>query len=567
MNRWVWSGNLRVALCAMVVAVGPAAPVAFMASEPPEQEGRAATAAVLYSGPLFSVHEHFGAGRITTEQVAQFFASVMDKEGVNRVVAFVPASFSGRPGQGEEQIRSAVAAHPHRFVPFWRVTTSTDFLAAPQGLRQVFSEGPFWVGSGEWPLYGRFEYRPGQRILPADDPVLLQVYDVVADLDRTVMVHPDYGREALERALRHNRQAPFLIHGAQASTRQPPCRTTVEPLKCMDVTVLTELMRSHSNFFFDVSATANPHLRDETVGGVDVKTHFRVDMDSHVDEAFRFYGAAFEDFPDRFLLGWDYPQILSNLDPEFFALGVEFYRKLLGKVTATTAELIAYRNAERLLFRIPTLLGPPPGVGLTDLGLVLSWINPPNTIQYQFQLLPARNDGPAINVIRDAEDRFTVAPPVPGQGPFILLPDMTYSWRVRTTASTKPIDENSPLWRPWSEVRMFRTPRRDSSRIAPAAPLSGAAVDGGSQVLEWGNGDRDVFYYEIQVSPDPKFGAEGPVAPVWHNLVHGGVSSPPNSWRTPELQPNSVYYWRVRPRVQGDGVPVDWSPTWTFRTP
>ena len=29
----------------------------------------------------------------------------------------------------------------------------------------------------------------------------------------------------------------------------------------------------------------------------------------------------------------------------------------------------------------------------------------------------------------------------------------------------------------------------------------------------------------------------------------------------------STYYWRVRPRVQGDGVPVDWSDTWSFTTP
>ena len=77
---------------------------------------------------------------------------------------------------------------------------------------------------------------------------------------------------------------------------------------------------------------------------------------------------------------------------------------------------------------------------------------------------------------------------------------------------------------------------------------------------------RDIFYYEIQASPDPNFGEGGPVAPVWRNLVHGGIASPLNSWRTPELQ-SGTHYWRVRPRVQGDGTPVAWGQTWSFVSP
>lgn len=69
------------------------------------------------------------------------------------------------------------------------------------------------------------------------------------------------------------------------------------------------------------------------------------------------------------------------------------------------------------------------------------------------------------------------------------------------------------------------------------------------------------------MSPDANFGAQGAVASVWHNLVHGGVSNPLNSWLTPQLQANTTYYWRVRPRVQGDGTPVAWSSGWSFRTP
>ncbi len=51
--------------------------------------------------------------------------------------------------------------------------------------------------------------------------------------------------------------------------------------------------------------------------------------------------------------------------------------------------------------------------------------------------------------------------------------------------------------------------------------------------------------------------------------IHGGETSPRNSWTVPDsakLDPNKNYYWRVRPRVQGDGTEVAWSPAWSFKT-
>jgi hypothetical protein len=53
-------------------------------------------------------------------------------------------------------------------------------------------------------------------------------------------------------------------------------------------------------------------------------------------------------------------------------------------------------------------------------------------------------------------------------------------------------------------------------------------------------------------------------------LIHGGVAAPPNSYRIPAgfpLQAGVTYHWRVRPRVQGDGTPVGWTPARMFKTP
>ncbi|MBM2826252.1 MAG: hypothetical protein HW403_316 [Dehalococcoidia bacterium] len=213
----------------------------------------------------------------------------------------------------------------------------------------------------------------------------------------------------------------------------------------------------------------------------------------------------------------------------------------------------------------PPLLGSPSdGVSVLTLGPTLAWTNPLGTSQYHIQVIPSTDDGPAIDlIIADTaqvnDARFAIQAPTIGQGPYVVLPGMSYRWRVRVSnkASVASIDDLS--WSPWSEARTFRTPARDSSRILLLSPSNGSVVAGGHQILTWDNDDKDVFYYEVQVSPDSRFGEGGAVAPVWHNLVHGGTSEPLNSWTTPELDSGVAYYWRVRPRVQGDGTPATWA--------
>jgi len=58
-------------------------------------------------------------------------------------------------------------------------------------------------------------------------------------------------------------------------------------------------------------------------------------------------------------------------------------------------------------------------------------------------------------------------------------------------------------------------------------------------------------------------------AVIYSALIHGGVTTPANTYSVPTgfpLEPGTQYYWRGRPRAQGDAVPVDWSASFTFRT-
>ncbi|MCX6020844.1 MAG: carboxypeptidase regulatory-like domain-containing protein [Chloroflexi bacterium] len=201
----------------------------------------------------------------------------------------------------------------------------------------------------------------------------------------------------------------------------------------------------------------------------------------------------------------------------------------------------------------------------------LAWQNPPGTTQYQLQVIPFKNDGPGINLIRGAESSYVIPAPAFGQGNYLLLPDMTYQWRVRTSTSASGLSESDAGWATWSDWWTFRTPRLPANTVALAAPASGETVGSLTPTLTWTDPTTTNFYYQVEVSTDPSFTTNpaAAIASVYQNLVHGALSTPQNSYTVPAsapLEANATYYWRVRPRVQGDGGPLAWSKLGTFCT-
>lgn len=217
----------------------------------------------------------------------------------------------------------------------------------------------------------------------------------------------------------------------------------------------------------------------------------------------------------------------------------------------------------------PQLHAPIGGVVLLDFSPMLVWSNPPETTQVQLQVTPIGQDGPGLNLIVSERRSFAVPAPPDWYG---LLPDMTYTWRVRASDAPRTLDEDDPRWGPWSEMATFRTPRVSTATVTLLRPTGAQRVDSRTPTLVWANSDPNVFYYEVQLSVDPTFGTSiaGPVAPVYWELRHGGLTIPPNSYTVPQgspLQADRMYFWRVRPRIQGDGTPLPWTPVATFRTP
>lgn len=215
----------------------------------------------------------------------------------------------------------------------------------------------------------------------------------------------------------------------------------------------------------------------------------------------------------------------------------------------------------------PVLLAPANCAVLSGFQTSLTWTNPAGATQFELRILPFGSDGPGADVIGNVQGTggsFNVlAPPAW----YFLLPDMAYTWTVRTNNLDVFIGPDDPRWGPWSPAFTFRTPKVSPETVRAVAPQDGAAADSLTPVLQWSDGNPASWYYEIQVSADPDFGPNGF---LYWELRHGGVTQPPNSYAIPSAYPllsGQVYYWRVRTRVQGDGTALAWPPASSFRTP
>ncbi|MCX6021398.1 MAG: carboxypeptidase-like regulatory domain-containing protein, partial [Chloroflexi bacterium] len=142
----------------------------------------------------------------------------------------------------------------------------------------------------------------------------------------------------------------------------------------------------------------------------------------------------------------------------------------------------------------------------------LSWTLPLESIQYQLQVIPFASDGPALNLIRTAENSFMIPPPVLGQGNYFLLPSMLYAWRVRATNSTQSIGENESGWSPWSRWSLFNSGVPQSMMGRPGHPLTptitvvsppaNGVATSLTPTMQWADTDTAIWYYEVQISTD-----------------------------------------------------------------
>jgi len=264
-----------------------------------------------------------------------------------------------------------VRAHDDWLLPFLAIHDAVrdhlDELA--DHLADQLDEHPAYAGIGEFGLYQipSMEAPP----MPADHPALLDVYDLAADRDLPVMVHPasvhngyDDPREPVKRveaALEHNRETTFLVHGDTFSGV-----TTDGDTGLSTGAALSTLFDRHPNLYFDISGTS-PYAypwqplpyeveRDGTPEVVDSETKSREwfearmaesGVEAHVQRYEDEYEPVLTEYSERVLWGLDASWQWHYND---WALDtwVDVGRSLLGRFPEEHARNVGYRTAEEL---------------------------------------------------------------------------------------------------------------------------------------------------------------------------------------------------------------------------
>ncbi len=215
----------------------------------------------------------------------------------------------------------------------------------------------------------------------------------------------------------------------------------------------------------------------------------------------------------------------------------------------------------------PSLLTPFNGARMQTFSPTLRWSVPEGATvtQVHFQVIPYQRDGPGVDLILSPnQGEFTLPAPPDWYG---LLPDMSYNWRVRASDATTSIGVDDDSWSDWSRVWEFRTPALNAATIQLQSPTGDVQVETATPTLLWTDIEPNSWYYEVQLSTDPLFGNN---AFRYWELRHGAVTDPPRSYAVPEaypLAPGERYFWRVRQRVQGNGVPLEWTVPASFYAP
>ena len=278
-----------------------------------------ARAAGPYEGPFVDAHTHLKMGQAPP---IDDLMALYDRVGVKGVLLF------GEPWPlGTE----AATAFPARVVPFLAESYASALhpdssYVNPEGLNELLSAGVV-RGLGEvilrhspYQLSSLHGYASApQNNVPANDPRLIQAYQIAGERGVAVNVHQEAAFSGeLSRALEAASDTTFVW----AHAGHGPAST------------LRSMLGQHPNLMADLSARS-PWLGPGTV-------LLRPDGSLAAD-----WSRVLHEFPDRIVVGLDFFAPQHYVFP-YVSQMVAYYRGMLGQLDPLAAELIGYKNAERI---------------------------------------------------------------------------------------------------------------------------------------------------------------------------------------------------------------------------
>lgn len=312
-----------------------------------------------YQGPLVSAHEHMHGpdGFWITHETMDWFVRWMSRNRVAQVMAICG-------GQDKPKVRQ----HDHRLVPglfAWsEVRNHLDDLASTLAAR--LDANPMFEVLGEFSLYSA-PGPDGEPPLPANHPAMLDVYDLAAERDLPVMVHPgshhnSYDDPAqavhdIEAAFEHNRETTFLIHGDTFRGVPLDGKTDLRPGEA-----IATLFERHPNFYFDISGISpyaypsDLQFDDEhhTVNPDEKKSRewfeskmAETGVEYHATRYYERYREILRHHSDRVLWGMD-ASWQWHFNDWVLDTWIDVGRALLGQLPPANARNVGYRTAEEL---------------------------------------------------------------------------------------------------------------------------------------------------------------------------------------------------------------------------
>ena len=283
-----------------------------------------------YRGTMIDAHSHITGPNIDVDIDMDYVFSFLDQANISKVLLFGPPA----------PLQNVYRKYPDRVIPFLSfliLDPSTGKLIISderlEQLERLLKSGVF-QGIGEITLRHK-----GHGIHhPADDPLMLKLYDLAAQYSVPVNVHVDFEySDELERALEHNRKAT-IIWAHWGATGTPAGVVQADP------PLIRRMMDKHPNLFADLSIS-NPY----TLGAsAPTQEELFTNPDSSIKQEWK---QLFEDYSDRLMWGLDMV-ISSEGGYERVELTVkvtDYYRSLLYQLSPEAAENIAYKTIERIL--------------------------------------------------------------------------------------------------------------------------------------------------------------------------------------------------------------------------